>query len=243
MGLNPPPQYKLNWYQNNFIGNSQVKKWHVEDLIVLMIQLKIVLTMTNCAIFVQCATWYKTALQIATSLDKIKELMKAWLPLRPNVVMYNTCLPNQSREEVKYGGAVMLIQHICINLRCILVDRKKSKFGLRYDVVMKLCKDISDKYHHVYCDKLFTSVQLLRNMLACKTHCNGTIWMTKKYLPEGICKPGKMILTAYISHQDGSSNLVMTVWQENRILRLVSTNPNPKMLFTQTGDWIIMWLK
>ena len=35
---------------------------------------------------------------------------------------------------------------------------ENSEFGLGYDVVMKLCKDISGKYHHVYCDNLFTSV-------------------------------------------------------------------------------------
>ena len=56
-----------------------------------------------------------------------------------------------------------------------LGQQKNSEFGLGYDVVMKLCKDISGKYHHVYCDNLFTSVQLLKDLLACKTYCNGTI--------------------------------------------------------------------
>ena len=47
--------------------------------------------------------------------------------------------------------------------------------------------------------------------------------MNKKYLPEGICKSGRMICSAYKSYQDGSSNLVATVWQDNRIVRL--SNP------------------
>ena len=51
----------------------------------------------------------------------------------------------------------------CINLRCIWVNRKTLEFGLGYDVVMKLCKDISAKYHLVYCDNPFTSVQLLKD--------------------------------------------------------------------------------
>ena len=93
-------------------------------LIGLMSQLKIVLIMTNCTRFIQCSTWYETALLKATSLDKIKQLMKAWLPLRADLVMHNTYLPHQSREELRCGCAVMLIQHICINLRCILVNRK-----------------------------------------------------------------------------------------------------------------------
>ena len=91
-----------------------------------------------------------------------------------------------------------------------------------------LCKDISAKYHHVYCDNLFTSVQLLKDLLACKTYCNGTIWVNKKYLPEGIHKPGRMICGAYKSYQDGSSNLVTTVWQDNRIVWLASTISNSR---------------
>ena len=41
---------------------------------------------------------------------------------RLSSVQYN--LSNQSREELRCGCAVMLIQHICINFGCILVDRK-----------------------------------------------------------------------------------------------------------------------
>ena len=73
-----------------------------------------------------------------------------------------------------------------------MVDRKTVEFGLRYDVVIKLCKDISGKYLHVYCDNLFTSVQLLKDLLACKTYCNGTIQVNKKYLPE--CNNNKSLL-------------------------------------------------
>ena len=46
------------------------------------------------------------------------------IAFRVDLVMYNTYLPNQSREELRYGCIVMLIQHICINLRCIMVNRK-----------------------------------------------------------------------------------------------------------------------
>ena len=64
-------------------------------------------------------------------------------------------------------------------------QQKNSKFSLGYDLVMKLCKDISGEYHHVYCDNLFTSVHLLKALLACETYCSGTIQVNKKYLPEG----------------------------------------------------------
>ena len=108
-----------------------------------------------------------------------------------------------------------------------LGPQQNSEFSFGYDVVIKLCKDISGKYHHVYCDNLFTSIQLLKNLMACKIYCNGTMWVNKKYLPEDICKPGKMIHGASKSYQDGSSDLMATVWQDNRIVRLVSMNSNP----------------
>ena len=182
----------------------------------------------HCTRFIQCSTWYETALPKATSLDKIQQLMKAWLPLRTDVVMYNIYLPNQSRQEFRCGYAVMLIQHICINLRCILVNRKTPKFGLGYDVMMRLCWDISGKNGQVYCDNLFTSVQLLKDFLACKTYCSGTVWVDEKYLPKGIHKPGRIICSAYKSYQDGCWNMMATVWQDNRVVRHVSTNSNPR---------------
>ena len=87
-------------------------------------------------------------------------------------------------------------------------------------MVMKLCKDISGKNYHVYCDNLFTFVQLLKDLLTCNMQVN------KKYFPEGICKPVRMIHGTYKSYQDGSSNLVTTVWQDDRIVRLAITNSN-----------------
>ena len=35
-----------------------------------------------------------------------------------------------------------------------LGQQQNSEFGLEYDVLMRLCKDISEKNHHVYCDNL-----------------------------------------------------------------------------------------
>ena len=56
--------------------------------------------------------------------------------------------------------------------------------------------------------------------------------MNKKHLPEGVCKPGKMICGAYKLYQDGSSNLVATVWQDNRIVGFVRTNSNSRNVDT-----------
>ena len=119
------------------------------------------------------------------------------------------------------------IQHICINLSLSWLTEKSLNLVLDMMWWWSYVRIIRKRNHHVYCDNLFTSVQLLKDLLACKTYCNGIIQVNKKYLPEGIHKPGRMICGTYKSYQDGSSNLVATVWQYIRILRLVSTNSNP----------------
>ena len=141
---------------------------------------------------------------------KIRQLMKVWVPT--DLAMYNIYLPSQSRQELRHGCAVMLIQHICINFMHILINSKTLEFGLGYDVVMNLCKDIFGKNQHVYCDNLFTSVQLWKGLLVCRTCYNLSIWVNRKYLPDGIHKSVWMIWGAYKSYQDVNSNLVATVW-------------------------------
>ena len=49
---------------------------------------------------------------------------------KSGIVVYNIYLQNQSREKLRYGCTVMLIQHICINLRCILVNSKTLSLSL-----------------------------------------------------------------------------------------------------------------
>ena len=169
-------------------------------LVRLMSWLKMVLILTNCTRFIQCSTGYETALLRPTCLDKIKQLRKVWLPLRADLVMYIIYLPNQSREEVRCWCTVMLIQLICTNLRCILVSSKTLSlaFGMMWwRNFVKIYQEKSSCY-----SDLFTSVLLLKVLLACKTSCNKEIQVNKKYLPDGICKPGRMIHGAYKSYKD-----------------------------------------
>ena len=63
--------------------------------------------------------------------------------------------------------------------------------------------------------------------------------MNKKYLPEGIPKPSRMICDAYKSYQDDGSDLVAIVWQDYRIISFVSTNSNPRN-FVNTDRLVII---
>ena len=54
--------------------------------------------------------------------------------------MYNIYLPNQSREELRYGCTVMLIQHICINLSILCIF---DMIGWQQDTSRKKIKTLS----------------------------------------------------------------------------------------------------
>ena len=70
--------------------------------------------------------------------------------------------------------------------------RQNSEYGLGYDVVMKLCQEITGKYHHVYFDNLFTSVPLMKELLALNTYACGTVHKNKCGVPDAVKQPGKM---------------------------------------------------
>ena len=99
--------------------------------------------------------------------------------------------------------------------------------GLGYDVVMKLCEQITGKNHHVYFDNLFTSVLLLNDLLNCKTYACSTVCMNKWNLPDAVKYPGRMVWGEYKTFQFGITNLVATVWQDNKSVSVLSTNCNP----------------
>ena len=105
-----------------------------------------------------------------------------------------------------------------------LGQQQNSPNGLAYDVVTKLCQSIAGHNHHVYCDNYFTSMPLLNQLLQMKIYASGTVRSNKKCLPAEVKKPPKMVRGEHRSFQEPNSNLVATVWHDNRPLRVLSTN-------------------
>ena len=122
---------------------------------------------------------------------------------------------NQSIDEgmIAYKGRLNYVQYlpskpikrgIKVWMRCdadraylhkfdiYLGRRQNSEYGLGYDVVMKLCQEITGKYHHVYFDNLFTSVPLMKDLLALNTYACGTVLKNKRGVPDAVKQPGKM---------------------------------------------------
>ena len=105
-----------------------------------------------------------------------------------------------------------------------------SPNDLGYDVVMKLCQDLVAKKHHVYFDNLFTSIPLMNDLLQLGIYACGTVCKDKRGLPGVVKVPGKMVCGAHKSYQHGETNLVATVWQDNKQVRLLSTNSKPAVV-------------
>ena len=116
-----------------------------------------------------------------------------------------------------------------------LGHQQHSANGLGYDIVMKLCQNITGHNHHIYFDNLFSSVPLVKDLLAQNTYACGTVHKTKRDVPLAIKEPGKMARGVYKSMQFGRTNLVATAWKDNKTVTVLSTNCGPQD--TVIADW------
>lgn len=92
-------------------------------------------------------------------------------------------------------------------------------------VVKILCKDLKWKAHHVYMDRYFTSIPLLRCLERNGIYGCGTIKDTSLGLPAKIINPPKMASGESVVRQSG--NLLATVWQDKKKVHFLSSNSNP----------------
>ena len=82
----------------------------------------------------------------------------------------------------------------------------------------------------MYFDNLFTSVPLLNELLQHKIYACRTVQMNKRYIPDSVKKPGKMVRGEHKMFQYGSTNLVATVWHDKNPVRVLSTNSDPRII-------------
>ena len=65
-------------------------------------------------------------------------------------------------------------------------------------------------------------------LLQQNTYAYGPVHLNKRHLPDAVKQPGRMVCGAHESYQYGNTNLVATVWQDNKTVRVLSTNSNPR---------------
>lgn len=97
--------------------------------------------------------------------------------------------------------------------------------GLGERVVKDLTRSIWGKYHHIYCDNYFTSVDLFHELLDNKTYACGTIRTNRKGLPPAVSKCKLKKQGQVVQRQNDA--MVATAWHDKRTVTLLSTNSNP----------------
>ena len=106
------------------------------------------------------------------------------------------------------------------------------------DVALSVCRHFMGKYHHIYCDKLYTSVELGRQLLELQTYMTGAIKMQAVGLPTQLSSnPNKNPAkygsiknmkktkrgTIYV-RQNGK--MTFTLWRDSAIMSILSIGHN-----------------
>lgn len=86
--------------------------------------------------------------------------------------------------------------------------------GLGERVVRDLTREIWGKYHHIYCDNYFTSINLFQDLFDNLTYACGTIRTNRKGIPPAIAKAKLKKQGDIIQRQKGS--MVATAWHDKR---------------------------
>lgn len=97
--------------------------------------------------------------------------------------------------------------------------------GLGERVVTHMCRDLKWKSHHVFFDRYFSSIRLLRILEENGIYACGTISKTSEGFPEELRNPVGLEWGDCLQLQH--DNLVATVWNDKKMVHVVSTTSNP----------------
>ena len=112
---------------------------------------------------------------------------------------------------------------------------KGGKPAKMTDIAMEVVEPHLGKYHHIFTDKLYTSVELARRLLSKKTYLTGAVKSTTKGLPtdfsssqqknphhhQKMKRLNKMARGTFYSRQNGQITCVL--WKDSRVMPLLST--------------------
>jgi len=95
---------------------------------------------------------------------------------------------------------------------------KQSQLGVYFEVVENLVRKLFGLNHRVYFDNLYTSIPLLLWLHSKGVYCCGTLRSNRKYIPDLIKEPGKMIRGQYkICQDENNPNLTVVAWMDTKV--------------------------
>ena len=100
-----------------------------------------------------------------------------------------------------------------------------SKFGLAYDVVLRLCKSIFNQGYHVFFDNFYTGVQLVLDLIKEKVYSCGTMNIRRKGLPPAFkeTKPFEKNNSRGSMRWKRIGDLVFLQWLDNKVVTFLSS--------------------
>ena len=104
-------------------------------------------------------------------------------------------------------------------------DGESRDVGLGERVVLQLCRPLQHGNYRVFCDNFFSSCSLFDNLLQQQIYACGTARPDRRGFPETLKHVSFAERGEHLSCQRG--NLVATVWQDKKPVKVLSTMSNP----------------
>ena len=104
-------------------------------------------------------------------------------------------------------------------------DGESTEVGLRGRVVKQLCTPLQQGNYQVFCDNFFSTCSLFDDLLQQKIYACGTTRLDRRGFPETLKHVTLPERGKHLSCQRG--NLVATVWQDKKPVKVLSTMCNP----------------
>ena len=104
-----------------------------------------------------------------------------------------------------------------------------SQFGVGYDVISNLCSRYLNKNHCIYFDRFFTGVDILEYLFRNGTYACGTCRSNRKGLPKRLKNIKMRRGETKVFHKYGS-NLMLTLFKDRKLVHMLSTNEQNRIL-------------
>ena len=117
---------------------------------------------------------------------------------------------------------------MCVSLKCMLVKKGVREVNLGERVVKDLTKVLRGNYYRIFCDNYFSGIKLFDDLYKDSIYACGTLRLNRVGYPidlKPLAKKGFTTRGEYKQRQDG--NLLLSLWQDNKTVSVISTNCQP----------------
>ena len=159
-------------------------------------------------------------------------------------VYFKQCMP---QKPTKWGIKVWEVTDSATGY-CLDFDvfggkeRRRSAYGVGYDVIHKLSQRYLNKHYHLHFDRYFTGLPIIEYLYRNGTYASGTVRLDRKGLPKA-AKTVKLERGASVFYQKNNTNIVLTTWRDKRQVNLLSSCASDRVDAQGKPDAIVKFNK